>query len=255
MRDAAERHPSPQALARGQRHRHGWRAQTRGDEEPAAETTPSISDVYSLSLIEQFLTATPAARIRITQVAGIIAEAIRHWPEGRPLRILQLGASAGGLTRALEPLLETARDRNTRAHLVVADTDGTWSARIASLYARTPGIDTVHVDATLDALDTFAPFDLVVSADGLHGLENISVLLANLKRRLADGAIAAITELQPSAFHDVIFAGTRGWFDTNYVDGIAHGRLRESDRWSSFWKAPASPSTKPLTMKPLRTGT
>ena len=207
---------------------------TQGDNAPATETTPAISDVYSLSLIEQFMTATPAARVRITQIAALVAEAIRHWPEGRPLRILQLGASAGGLTRALEPLLETARDRNTRAHLVIADTDGTWSARIASLYARTPGIDTVHVDATLDALDAFAPFDLVVSADGLHGLENISVLLANLKPRLADGAIAAVTELQPSAFHDVIFAGTRGWFDTNHVAGIAHGRLREKDRWTSL---------------------
>lgn len=203
-----------------------------GEGATAVGGAPAASEVFSSSALEHFYCASPLAQAQIGTVLTVLSAAINQWPAGRPLRILQLGIAAGGLSRRLLPLLEQLPHPHMRASLVVADTDETGVARLANLHFRTPGFDAIHVSATLEELSAHGPFDIVISANGLHGLQNCGVLLANLRQHMAQGAIAIISESQPTAFQDVVFAGTSGWFDTAMIDGIAYGRLRDSESWS-----------------------
>ena len=60
-----------------------------------------------------------------------------------------------------------------------------------------------------------ADFDLVVSANGLHQLNNSERGDCEFAPPYgAAGGLAIVSEGDPAAFADVIFAGTKGWFDT-----------------------------------------
>ncbi|MCB1744780.1 MAG: hypothetical protein KDK91_30725, partial [Gammaproteobacteria bacterium] len=229
-------------LLRAVAHLQAWLttpAETNSEIDPEIENSadddavgaPTASDVFSSSVLEHFYCATPLARSQIDRVVATLRAIMTSWPDGRPLRILQLGIAAGGLTRALLPLLANGPVRSARPSLVVADTDESWVARIANLYARTPGLDAVHVTGALEELNTFGQFDVVVSANGLHQLKNGGVVLAGLKTRMAANAICILSETEPTAFHDVVFSGTQGWFDTAMIDGVAYGRLRDQESW------------------------
>ncbi|MBU2531233.1 MAG: SDR family NAD(P)-dependent oxidoreductase, partial [Alphaproteobacteria bacterium] len=217
-----------------------------GDDTSADDTAPPASDVFSSSLLEHFYCASPLARSQISRIMAALNEVVGKWPDGRPLRILQLGVAAGGLTRAVLPLLTGQTDRLNRASLTIADTSEPRIARIANLHNRTPGLEAVHVSANLDELEPFGPFDVVVSANGLHQLENYGVLLTALRRHMADGALAIVSETEPAAFHDIVFAGTRGWFDTAVADGVASGRLRDRTSWGGALEAAGFATPSPL---------
>ncbi|MGE8943347.1 SDR family NAD(P)-dependent oxidoreductase [Leptospira interrogans] len=156
---------------------------------------------HASATLEHVQCASPRTRAQIDMVAGLVGTVVSHWPKLRPLRVLQLGVSGGGLIGSLIPIIEGASGQ-----YLVADTDDSRVSRAASQWARSPAIEVVRVDADMEALKNRGPFDLVVSVNGLGQLDRCDDLLAALPACLADGAMAVLSETEPDNFHRVTYA-------------------------------------------------
>jgi len=198
---------------------------------PSANDIPNepIRGLFSSGTLEHFHCSSPRARSRIDTVMNAMRLAISSWPADRPLRILQLGVAGGGLTRALVGLLS-----RPGTSVLVADTDERWISRIANLWTRQPGLATVVIDGTLDGLKSHGPFDMVVSANGLHLIDRIDDVLGQLGDALASNAVVIVSEAKPDAFHDLVFCTMPGWL---IASDTSRGRLRDAEAWKDCLKA------------------
>jgi pyochelin synthetase len=137
-------------------------------------------------------------------VHQVAADAIQRvaaaWPEDEPLRILEVGAGYGTLTRHVLPLLPA------RTEYTFTDISTYFTERAREQFADHPfvGYDLFDVDrpADIQGFDT-REFDLVVAGSMLHDAKRIGRAVRNLRSVLAPGGMLLLVE--QTAFHD--------WFD------------------------------------------
>ncbi|MEV5357017.1 SDR family NAD(P)-dependent oxidoreductase [Streptomyces sp. NPDC052693] len=136
-------------------------------------------------LAEAFYTDSPQLRLHGRFAALLLERMLRDWPEGRSLRILEVGAGTGGLTSHLLPLLP--------AHLteyVYTDVSAGYFPRAQARFAdhdfltyRTLDLD---ADPTAQGFDT-GGFDLVVAANVLHATVDVRAACGRIAGLLAPG--------------------------------------------------------------------
>jgi pyochelin synthetase len=132
------------------------------------------------------------------------AESIRRvvaaWPEGEPLRVLEVGAGYGMLTKHVLPVLPE------RTEYTFTDISTYFTERAREQFADYPfvshGIFDVDRPADLQGFDGRA-FDLVIAGSMLHDAKQIRRAVRNLRSVLAPGGLLLLVE--QTAFHD--------WFD------------------------------------------
>ncbi|WP_084516548.1 type I polyketide synthase [Microtetraspora niveoalba] len=167
-------------------------------------------------LLRQFHDIGPVNLFTNRIARALVEQIVRRWPSDRPLRVLEVGAGAGGTTAMLLPVLPADRTR----YLV---TDGAEAA-LTRLRHRFAGFDFVDY-AVLDmdagpaergpnaggfdfldyaVLDMDADpveqglaaggFDLVVAANSLHLARDLPAALRHLSTLLVPGGQLLITE-------------------------------------------------------------
>jgi pyochelin synthetase len=137
-------------------------------------------------------------------VHQVAADAIRRvaeaWPEGKPLRILEVGAGYGTLTKHVLPLLPG------HAEYTFTDISTYFTERAREQFAEYPfvGFDLFDVDKSADiqGFDSKA-FDIVIAGSMLHDAKRIERSVRNLRSVLAPGGVLLLVE--QTEFHD--------WFD------------------------------------------
>jgi acyl transferase domain-containing protein len=97
---------------------------------------------FSTPTLAHAETASPAAGARIAAVDAMVGRLIAAWPTGRPLRVIELAAGAGGLTRRL-----VRRLGGPALSLTVTDPDAATVDRLSLGFAGTPGISFQRLDA------------------------------------------------------------------------------------------------------------
>lgn len=193
--------------------------------------------LHAAATLEHAQCASPRTRAQIDELVALVEAVVSNWPKLRPLRVLQLGVSGGGLISALAPVIEAA----SGSHLI-GDTDDDRVARAASQWSRSPAVELLRVDADVATLKQRGPFDLVVSVNGLGQLDRCDDLLAALPTCLADGAMAVISETEPDNFHRVAYASAptlrdaESWMAALKTAGFATSR-------GATKTAPAVPGT------------
>jgi pyochelin synthetase len=151
---------------------------------------------------------------------AVAAEAVRRlvagWPADRPLRVLEVGAGYGSLTRHLLPLLPADRAARTApTEYVFTDISRYFTDRAREVFGAE------HPFLRCDLLDLDAPpetqgfedhsADLVIAASVLHDMRRVRRTLRNLRGLLAPGGTLLIVE--QTSFHP--------WFDL--VMGLQQG--------------------------------
>ena len=122
--------------------------------------------------------------------------------------MLELGIGGGGLTRKLLPMI--ARKHGV---LVAADSNKQAISRMKISFAKNAFFEAVLLDADMSELAEKGPFDLLVSANGLHMLSNCNQTIASISPMLGDGGMAVVSVSEPDVFHDLVFGPVDGWFD------------------------------------------
>ncbi len=186
-------------------------------------------EIYSPAMLEHLAASSPLAEAHIARIDELAGNIIDNWPADRPLRVLELGVGGGGLTRRLLPRIAARRGL-----LVSADTSSQILARLQVAFASSPYLETVRLTGEMDGLAQMGPFDLLVSANGLHMLDNCNQTIAEVSAMLAGGALAFFSESGPDAFHDLVFSPAKGWLDSTMAPLFPLNSLKTRDEWQTF---------------------
>ena len=146
-----------------------------GTRQPATQLSP---------MIEHLVQASPASAPGIELLCDALDELATAWPRGRPMRILELGASGGGATRRV---LNRLAQSGVALSYTGASTDSEQTARLSSLARSFVGVSACRwspVDGN-DGLNG-ATFDIILAVNACARLQ----LDAGFLRRPAGSACA-----------------------------------------------------------------
>ena len=153
-------------------------------------------------------------------VNRVVGEAVRtlvsELPEGRRLRVLEVGAGAGGTTASVLRALPAERTR-----YAYTDISASFFAEAEERFGAFPGIEYRVLDIERDPVSQgFAPhrYDLVVAANVLHTTRDLAGSLGHCRRLLSpSGLLVALEAVERQGFLDLTFGLLPGWW--RFADG------------------------------------
>ncbi|HKP01955.1 MAG TPA: SDR family NAD(P)-dependent oxidoreductase [Chthoniobacterales bacterium] len=147
----------------------------------------------------------------LAAIAAGVQEGARALPEGRGLRILEVGAGTGGLAAQLLPSLE----RGLHSYTFTDVSAGFFPAALQKLTAF-PEVETKVFDLEKPAAEQgFEPgsFDFVVGTNVLHAAADVRAALRNLYDLLAPGGSLFFMDVAtPQLWTEAVFGLTSGWW-------------------------------------------
>jgi acyl transferase domain-containing protein/acyl-CoA synthetase (AMP-forming)/AMP-acid ligase II/SAM-dependent methyltransferase/acyl carrier protein len=163
------------------------------------------------TLTEDMYAKSPVSRFYNNLLTNSVRRLLAALPEGRPVRILELGAGTGGTTQALLPFLPA-----DRCEYVFTDVSSLFLAKAREKFAAYPWIDHRVLDLEQDlAGQGFADgqFDLVIAANVLHATADLRQSVRGARRLLGPGGVLVLLEgTGPRRLLDLIFGLTEGWW-------------------------------------------
>ncbi len=161
------------------------------------------------TLLETLYGTSPHIEHSNEHARRIVQAIVDAWPQDRPLRILEVGAGTGGLTRLLLPQLPADR---TEYHF----TDVT-----DALLARSEARFSAYRFVRYSLFDLEKPpaeqglepgsFDVVIGAHVVHATSGIAKSLQHLHEALRPGGMLLLAESHPNDLLTIVFGGLKGW--------------------------------------------
>ncbi|WP_024816558.1 type I polyketide synthase [Methylopila sp. 73B] len=188
---------------------------------------PGAGAPFGASTLAHLAGGAPLVAAGVEAVAALAADTLAGWPADRPLRILELGAGAGALTRRLLPL-----GGDPRVTLAVTDPDATAAERLRFAFAGAPGVTVAAFDPGSDA-EAPGRFDLVVGAVGWGTALHDHDAVRRLAAALADGGRLLLAAVEPAPFLDVTLGLDPSWFDRSAADAFPVGAARAPEDWAA----------------------
>ncbi len=201
----------------------------------AAEEMPRLlagglrsADATPTPMIEHLLHGSPVSRAGIDLVCDTLGEIAEQWPEGRPLRVLEIGADGGATRRALDRLTQSGVPYVYHA----TNPDAEQAARLAFVVSDAPGA-TAAAWSPRDPDDDLGDsrFDIILSVHACARLQMESVALSRLRDILAPGGLFIAVEPEPNPLWDLVFGRYPGWWRSGNAPDMSP--LRSSDEWRS----------------------
>ena len=160
----------------------------------------------------EFYRAAPAGRAANRMVAGAVRAAVADLPEGRRLRVLEVGAGTGAATAPVLSELPAGR-----FDYLFTDISAGFFAEAESRFAASGApIEYRALDIEADpAPQGFDPhgYDLVVAANVLHTTRDLGETLAHCRSLLAPGGLVVALELvRGRHLQDLTFGMLDGWW-------------------------------------------
>ena len=179
----------------------------RGNEEPLAllfgDAKPTAGDLYRLA---------PVWRAANRMIGEVVRTLVDELPDGRRLRVLEVGAGIGSATESILPELPAGRFDLMYTDISAgffADAEARFSAGGAS-------IDFRVLDIEKDPMaQGFEPhgYDLIIAANVLHATRFLDETLAHCRAMLApSGLLVALENQRGRGWMDLIFGQLDGWW-------------------------------------------
>ncbi len=197
------------------------------DRPAGSKTRPH--DLYSNDLFDQHFGASPLADAHVAQIKAGVEAILANWPQGRALRVLELGVGGARLTKQLLPLVEA------RGGLLVAsDTNKLIIDRLGIQFSGSISFAAVALHSDLEGLKPFGPFDLVVSANGLQIMDKASALLEWLPDLMAEDGFVLASLSDGDVFEDIVFGQAEQWFDGSIDPAFPVSAYGDAESWRSW---------------------
>jgi len=147
----------------------------------------------------------------LAAIAAAVREAARHLPEGRGLRILEVGAGTGGLAAHVLPLIERELHSYTFSDVSPAFFSGAMQ-KLAGFPEVEFKIFDLEKAGTEQGFETEA-FDLIIGTNVLHAVSDLRSALRNLHTLLAPGGSLVFMDVaNPQLWTEAVFGLTAGWW-------------------------------------------
>ena len=162
-------------------------------------------------LLDQFYGDGLFSSTWLSAIASAVAEAARHLPEGRGLRILEIGAGTGGLASQLLPLIE--RGLHT---YVFSDVSPGFFPSAKQKLAAFPEVEYKIFDLEKSGTEQefeAGSFDLILGSNVVHAVSDVSTALRHLHDLLTPGGTLMFVEVAtPHLWLNAVFGLTSGWW-------------------------------------------
>lgn len=198
----------------------------------AASLLPTIlkdgprAKVYGSSTIAHAGGGAPLTARAAEALAALAADYVAAAPADRPIRILEIAAGSGGLTRALSRLAG-----DSRVTLTVTDPDATAAERLRFAFASLPNVKVEQFDPASEA--SGEEVDLILGSLAWGASTASPEAVRRLATRLADGGKLAVAALAPTPFLDVVFGLQDGWFSRSASAEFPIGDARSAEDWTA----------------------
>ena len=169
------------------------------------------------------------AHLELTRAA--VATLVASMPQRRALRVLEVGAGTGVLTRTLLPVLP-----GDRTEYLFTDVGASFVAAARKRFADTPFLDFQVFDLEADPGRQGIPagqFDLILAADVVHATADLHLALRHLHQCLAPGGLLMLLELVKPDFvrGDVTVGLLRGYSRFTDTDLRPYSALAAPSQW------------------------
>ena len=164
---------------------------------------PTAADLYRKA---------PVARAANRMLRDAVAGLLRYLPEGRRLRVLEVGAGTGSATAAVLPELPEGRFDYVYTDISA----GFFAEAEAQFGGAEAGIDyrvlDIEVDPVTQGFDRHG-YDLVIASNVLHATRSLPETLAHCLEVLApSGQLVALENLRGQGWLDLTFGQLDGWW-------------------------------------------
>ncbi len=197
----------------------------RGREDPLAllfgNVEPSAGALYRLA---------PVWRAANRMIGEVVRTLVDDLPDGRRLRVLEVGAGIGSATEYILPELPAGRFDYMYTDISAgffADAESRFSAPGTSIDYRMLDIEKDPVDQGFE----LHAYDMVIAANVLHATRHLDQTLAHCRALLApSGLLVALENQRGRGWMDLIFGQLDGWwrFEDRYR---ANHALAGPDVW------------------------
>ncbi|MFZ4482656.1 MAG: SDR family NAD(P)-dependent oxidoreductase [Chthoniobacterales bacterium] len=183
--------------------------------------------------LEQFYGDGLYASHWVTAIGTAVRQAASARPEGRGLRILEVGAGTGGLAAQLLPLLE----RGVHQYVFTDVSSGFFPPAQQKLAAY-PEVEYRAYDLGRNPEDqglVEGSFDFIVGTNVVHAVADVRACLTNLHRLLAPGGTLMFMDVAtPRLWTDSIFGLTSGWWSLTDRDLRPEHPLLPRAKWEEI---------------------
>ncbi|MCY4575202.1 MAG: beta-ketoacyl synthase N-terminal-like domain-containing protein, partial [Chloroflexi bacterium] len=174
--------------------------------------------------------SAPATRATNNMLGDAIAALLKDLPEGRRLRIIEVGAGTGSATASVLPELPTGR-----FDYVYTDISAGFFAEAEAQFGTADGAITyvplnIEVDPVEQGFDAHG-YDLVIASNVLHDTISLKETLQHCVGLLApSGQLLAIETIESMGWQDVTFGTLDGWW--RFADEYrSHHGIAEAPIW------------------------
>ncbi len=166
----------------------------------------------------------------MASITAALREAASHLPEGRGLRILEIGAGTAGLAAQLLPLLE----RGLHSYTFTDVSAGFFPGANQKL-AAFPEVEYKIFDLEKSALDQgfeADAYDFIVGTNVLHAVADVRATLKVLHEVLRpDGTLMFVDVATPQLWTEAVFGLTSGWWHLTDHDLRPEQPLMQRAQW------------------------
>jgi acyl transferase domain-containing protein/NADPH:quinone reductase-like Zn-dependent oxidoreductase/SAM-dependent methyltransferase/acyl carrier protein/short-subunit dehydrogenase len=165
-------------------------------------------------------------------IAAGLDLAARRLPEGRGLRILEIGAGTGGVASQALPLLERGLHSYT-----FTDVSAAFFSAAQQKLAAFPEVEFKIFDLEKPAVDQeleTASFDFIIGTNVVHAVSDVRAALRNLHDLLVPGgSLIFMDTATPQLWTESVFGLTSGWWRFTDKDLRPEQPLMERAQWET----------------------
>ncbi len=166
----------------------------------------------------------------LAAIGSAVEEVARHLPEGRGLRILEIGAGTGGLASQVLPLIE----RGLHSY-VFSDVSSAFFPAGRQKLAAFPEVEFKTFDLEKPGAEQefeLGTFDIILGTNVIHAVSDVRVALRNINDLLAPGGSLLFVDVAtPHLWLNAVFGLTSGWWRFTDRDLRPHHPLLERAQW------------------------
>ncbi|MEL6931091.1 MAG: polyketide synthase dehydratase domain-containing protein, partial [Cyanobacteria bacterium J06600_6] len=154
---------------------------------------------------------SPGAKVTNTLVAETIQQALSNQPQGKTIKILEIGAGTGGTTAYILPKLNPSNTEYT-----FSDLSPLFLTKAREKFKQYDFVkyELLDISKTSQAPKTY---DIIIAANVLHATADLKHTLSNVRQLLNPQGLLIIVEgTQPARWFDLTFGMTEGWW--KFVD-------------------------------------